>query len=112
MFNFFDMADNYTDRLVENYKQGKLVVDTVRVTDAVKDYETAVQHPEYDNGSWVIVETYDTKAEAEVGHAKWVATMTAAELPSELVDVSSSGIGQLYHAVGGETVFTRTPVKE
>ncbi len=111
MFNFFDMAGTYKDRVVDNYTQGSLVVDTARVTDAVKDYETAVMHPEYNNGGFVVVETYNTKAEAEVGHAKWVAAMTAAELPTELVDVSGSGIGELYHAFGGETVFPRTPVQ-
>ncbi len=95
MFNFMDMMGDYSDRKVDNFKQGKLTVDTARVTDAAKDYETAVKHPQYNDGAWVIVEIYDTKAEAQVGHDKWVKTMTTEPLPATLKDVSSAEIAEL-----------------
>jgi len=38
---------------------------------------------------------YDSAQEAEVGHAKWVAAMTAKELPDKLRDVGTAWIAVL-----------------
>ena len=87
MFDYFDMAYNYEDRKVANYTSGDvtLFVDTARVTDSSKPYETAISHPKYNHNKWVIVELYDTKEEAQIGHDKWVALMTAEILPEVLI---------------------------
>lgn len=95
MFNFFDMVGNYEERKVDRYESGFLVIDTAAVTDSEMPFETAVQHPKYNYGKWVIVETYMTKELAQEGHNRWVGTMTAEQLPDTLTDVSTAGVAQL-----------------
>jgi hypothetical protein len=103
MFNFFSMPDNYEQRKVANFKdENGLTVDTAAVTDSDKPYETGIQHPAYNDGSWVIVELYYTKAEAKIGHDKWVAFMTAEKLPDQLLDVSTSEIAELISIFGDD----------
>lgn len=103
MFDFFSMADNYEERKVARYdgKNG-LCVDTALVTDSEKDYETGITHPSYNEGSWVIVELYDTEEEAKAGHDIWVKRMTGKKLPGQLKDVSSCTIAELIDAVSSE----------
>jgi hypothetical protein len=91
MFNFFSMASDYDSRKVDRLDASWGFISTAYVNDADKPYETAVCHEEYNDGLHVIVETYDTKSEAQEGHNRWVETMTAAELPTELVDRGESG---------------------
>jgi len=95
MFDYFDMVGTYEQRVVDNYKDGDLVVDTCKVTDSRQPYETGVKHPRYSDGDWVIVEMYDTKAAAQKGHDKWVKIMTANNLPTSLSDVSTATISEL-----------------
>ena len=89
------MYGNYEQRKVANFKKGGLIVDTCLVTDSGKKYETGVIHPKYNKGDWVIVELYDTKKEAKLGHKKWVKLMTAKKLPKSLKDVSTAGVAKL-----------------
>lgn len=96
LFGFMDMADNYADRKVGRYEQDDLLVSTCLVTDADKPYETAVAHPEYNNGTIVIVETYDTKHQARIGHDKWLAKMTASELPESISDNNCCDVGKAF----------------
>lgn len=95
MFNFFEDMGNYSDRKVgrDNFDWG--FVSTAKVSDGRKPYETAVEHKEYNDGDMVIVDCYDTKEEAEKGHAKWVANMTDKTLPEKLVDCANAEIAQL-----------------
>jgi tRNA A37 methylthiotransferase MiaB len=92
MLNFLFSAP-YEERKVANYQDDAkgLVVDTCAVTDAAWNYETAIKHPEYKDGRFIIVAGYATKAEAEAGHAKWVKKMTAKSLPEYLDDCPSDG---------------------
>lgn len=100
MFKFFGMKTNYKERVVDNYKNGDLIVDTAAVTDADQPYETGIQHPSYNNNKWVIVELYDTKEEAQTGHDKWVKTMTQDVIPSKLTDVSTCEIIKFAKSLG------------
>ena len=84
------MIGTYEQRKVVCYEKGKLIVDTCRVTDSDKDYETGISHPRYNNRNWIIVELYDTKEQAATGHDKWVKVMTSEKLPEKLEDVSTS----------------------
>ena len=102
MFNFFDMTDNYEDRKVAAFENGDLFVSTVHVTDSTEPYETAVEHPKYNEGKLVIVEMYNTKEDSEAGHKKWVKLMTAKKLPEKLTDVSTSGVKQLLNYLDGQ----------
>jgi len=95
MFDFLSMADNYEDRAVACYEVGDLIIDTCLVTDSKQAYETGIKHPLYNDGTWVIVEMYDTAEEAQKGHDKWVEAMTKDKLPDSLTDVSTSGTKQL-----------------
>lgn len=101
MFGFLQDAGNYEQRKVgcDDFEWG--FISTAAVSDGAKPYETAVQHKQYGDGNMVIVEAYDTKAEATKGHAKWVATMTADVLPKVLKDCCNSDISQLGASLGG-----------
>lgn len=100
MFGFLGMIGNYEDRKVDRYEDDSmgLVVSTAMVTDSDRPYETAVAHPSYNGGDFVIVEIYDTKEDAQEGHNEWVAKMTADTLPNGLIDVSTSELAELCDA--------------
>lgn len=96
MLDFLSMASNREQCKVDNYEgEDGLVIDTCAVSDSEKPYETGVCHPAYNGGDWIIVELYDTKKEAQIGHMKWEKLMTADTLPENLTDVSSAKIAQL-----------------
>jgi hypothetical protein len=105
MFNFIGMIGNHKDRMVDQYDENGLFIDTAYVNDGEHPYETAVEHEKYNNGKMVIVEAYDTKEEAQIGHDKWVKTMTSGTLPKTLVDCRNSFISQLASEVGCDTEF-------
>ena len=111
LFDFLDMmaAGSYEERRVGRYDDENvgLMVSTASVNDGAHPFETAVAHPEYNDGAMVIVEAYDTKEDAKVGHERWVTTMIAKELPKQLVDCCNSEVGQLSSAAGCETVYPR-----
>ena len=107
LFGFMNMMDNYEERKVKNYTKDEVSIDTSAVSDSDKPFETGVTHPAYNNGKWVIVELYDTKEEAEIGHDKWVNIMTADQLPKVLKDISTCGIAKLYEAVGGDRKYNK-----
>ncbi len=104
LFDFLKDADNYEDRKVDRYdgKNG-LCIDTVRVSDSDKPYETGIKHLSYNDGDWVIVEMYDTKEDAQTGHDIWVKKMTADKLPDELVDMSLAEAATLSFEIGGKS---------
>ena len=75
LFDFFSMVDNYEERKVDRYEQGNMIIDTCAITDSDDPYETAIKHPSYNDGNWVIAETYPDKESAIEGHQKWVNLM-------------------------------------
>lgn len=75
---------------VARYEKDSLRVDTCGVTDSAQSFETAVQHPEYNNGKWVVVEMYTSREAAQSGHDRWVQIVTTDQLPKELRDVSTA----------------------
>lgn len=69
LFRFlYTTGDDYEDRLVENTKQGDYEIDTCFCNDTNK-YETGISKLKND---WIIVEEYNTKCDASIGHKKWV----------------------------------------
>lgn len=92
LFGFVGMLGTYEDRKVDSYEEGGVFVSTCSVTDSEKPYETAIGHPAYNAGELIIVELYDTKAEAQEGHDRWVQIMTKKDLPDELIDISTAGL--------------------
>ena len=97
----FSMMFNYEDRKVDRYEDGVMVISMAAVDDSDKPYETAVAHPNYNDGKFVIVSTYDSRLEAEIGHQAWVQIMTAETLPVTLNDVSTAFVTALMDAIGG-----------
>lgn len=101
MFDFYDTQGTYEQRKVENTVIGETTIDTAAVTDSSKPYETGIEDPNYNNGKWVIVELYDTKEEALIGHNKWV-DLFKTNPPKQLKDVSTATIVNTIKALGGE----------
>jgi hypothetical protein len=107
MLEFLDMMGNYEQRKVDRFEKDALIIDTASVTDGEHPYETGVCHPKYNDGDWVIVESYDTNEDARAGHARWVARMTGDNLPDSLDECSNAEIGRHAAAVGCKTSFAR-----
>ena len=109
MFNFLQDMGNYESRKVDrwNSKDKTKMVSTAAVSDGRKPYETAVEHPAYNDGKMVIVECYNTKEEAQAGHDKWLNLMLTNKLPSVLEDCANCEISQLIDAIGGDMAFER-----
>lgn len=81
-----------------------MVVDTCGgINDSKHEYETAVAHPSYNDGKWIVVEGYDTEEEARDGHEKWVKIMTAESLPSILNDVSTATTAKICEEFNGKS---------
>ena len=105
--DFFQDMDNYEERKVANTDIGDITVDTARVSDGRQSYETALAHPEYNEGKWIIVEAYDTKKEARAGPQRWVKNVKADQLPDPIQDCCNAGIMELATAVGVDSSFPR-----
>lgn len=102
MFEFLTMEGNYEERKVENTKINGVEIDTAAVTDSEQPYETGIKSEIYGDGGWVIVELYDSKEEAYVGHGKWVEKFRDKnEFPDQLEDVSSCELAKLCRAAEG-----------
>lgn len=97
MFDFLglNMFGTYDQRKVDrnNYDWG--FISTAEVTDGNQPYETAVSHKRY-GSNIIVVESYDTKEQAKIGHEKWVKIMTAEKLPDTLTECYNSTISNLY----------------
>lgn len=92
MFDFLSMMDNYESRKVANDIINDAVIDTAAVNDSRQPYETAIRHPDYNDGKWIIVELYPTRKAAAEGHKRWVERF-ASGLPKHLADVNSCDLG-------------------
>ena len=100
IFNFLS-ADPYEERKVDNTIVNLAEIDTVAINDSNKPFETAIKHPNYNNNEWIVVEMYDTKEEAQIGHNKWV-VLFREKLPDKLVDVSTSMAAELRDVLGSD----------
>ena len=101
LFDFLNMP-SYDQRKIGRHEEENLIVSTVTVTDSAAGHETAVSHPDYNNGSYIVVEEYYTREDATIGHEKWVKLMTSEDRPKELKDVSTCEIAKLFKAVSGK----------
>ena len=111
MFNFMSDADNYEERKIDRYDGEGFCIDTCAVSDGEKPYETAIQHPEYNDGDWIVVEAYNTPLAAQKGHKRWIEIMTSDHLPDSLKDCGNAEIAQLLEEVGGTMEFPRKEEK-
>ena len=104
MFNFLNMMGNYEDRCIDCYdiEESDVFISTAEVTDGKCFYETAVAHPEYNDGELIIVEAYDIKEQAQNGHNKWVELMTGDNLPDSLKDCGNAELSSFIEDSFGE----------
>lgn len=103
----------YQQRNVDWFDGGpSFFIDTSAVYDAIQPFETAVKHPRYNDGKLIIVESYNTRDEARLGHQKWVKIMTG-PLPDKLVDCANAHIADLMRKLGqgDQLIFPITPEK-
>lgn len=101
---FFDPKLSYDNRVVGRFDKGKLSVSTAWVNDGLKEFETAIMHPAYNDGQWVIVESYESTEEAKAGHDRWVTKMTTKPLPEELTDICNTELSKLIEEMNGKPV--------
>ena len=93
MLGFLDMAGNYNERVVKNDKTDDFTLDTALVTDRSWRYETAVEHKDFNNGDWIVLEGADTKEDAIKVHEKWLSKLANNDV-NELIDCY---LGETYH---------------
>jgi len=91
----FGMVGNYEERKVANNKVKDAEIDTAAVTDSAHPFETAVKHPRFYDGKWIVVEMYDTKEASQAGHDKWVKVFNKKKLPASLRDVSTCSVAKM-----------------
>jgi len=103
MFNFFSMADNYEDRKIDNTIINETEIDTVAVYDSEQPFETGIKSSLYNDNQWIIVEMYDTKEEAIIGHKKWCLMFESKKFPPHLEDVSTAEIKILADAFSNKS---------
>ena len=110
MFDFLQDADNYDERKVGRFEdeRRRTFVSTAEVSDGFKAYETAVAHPEFNDGAMVIVEAYETKAAAKLGHKRWQRKVEGDKLPDPLIDIANCPLGAM-QTIGGRTHARQRP---
>lgn len=92
---------------IGRYENGKLFVDTCKVWDSEEPYETAIKHPDYNNGQIIIVDTYLDKESAQIGHKEWIKTITSDNPPDELIDVSKCTLAKMINKLGDPMIYKR-----
>ena len=97
MFSFLSMFEDYETRKVARWdnEAGDKFVSTASVDDSKQPYETAIRHPQYNDGKVIIVGIYNTKEEALAGHKDWVQLMVSDTLPDIIEDVSTADVALL-----------------
>lgn len=106
LLKFLEMEGDYDSRKVDRIEDDKgMVISTARVIDGEFPYETAIKHPRYHDGLWIIVEAYETKERAEVGHKKWVRKMTGKKLPASLTDCANANIAAFGASLGMDLTY-------
>lgn len=99
-------------RLVyEDAKRG-LFVSTATVSDGIKPHETAIEHPRYRGGKYmIIVEAYDTEEEATAGHDKWLRAVLNDTLPAVIEDCCNNPLALKGREIGMQTRWPREDVQ-
>ncbi len=110
MFDFLTGIDDHDKRKVERIEAVdcdgvKYILDTARVTDCPKyPYETAISHPSYDDGKFVILQQYKDKESARLGHFAWADIFSSKELPDTLINCSAGEFAEMFLGVEGRIV--------
>lgn len=80
--NIFGAEDRRKNALTKETKE--FTVDTCLAGDT-GCWETGICSDKFNHGEWVIVDEYETRKKAKVGHEKWIKHMKTN--PKELTDI-------------------------
>ena len=84
------------------FEKDNIIVSTVEINDTPGfTYETAIAHPSYNNGEFVIVQLYKTEEETIIGHENWVTKMMQKKLPEVLIEVGECQITKMEDSACG-----------
>lgn len=72
LYGIVTMDGNYEERKVANDKRERFTLDTALVTDRPWTYETAVQHEDFNDNDWIILDGTNDLDEAKEIHQKWL----------------------------------------
>jgi hypothetical protein len=78
----------------------KMFVSTIFAGDTNR-YETAIAHPFYNDGTLIVVGSWDDEEDARHGHKYWVERVVLDAMPNPLTDVSTSETALLLDAFDG-----------
>ena len=113
MFEFINDLNNYEARCIARDDFDWGFISTASVSDGRHPHETAIRSNEYappddldERNKIIIVEAYDSVADAKAGHAKWIDIMNN-NPPQELVDCCNAGIGELIEKISGAPTEVR-----
>lgn len=68
-----EMAGTYDQRnICHDVTSNKFEIDTSIVTDRTYKYESAVSHPEFNRGAWVILDSAPDEESAKVMHQSFI----------------------------------------
>lgn len=103
IFDFL-LSAPYEDRAVARWANDdeSAVVDTCKVVDGKLPVETAVCHPDYNDGDWMIVEAYASIEAALVGHERWVRLVQSDELPDVIADCCNAHCASFAEELSGD----------
>ena len=105
--NILSMKGTYEERKVDNtILDNGFTIDTVKVFDNPHPYETAVIHDQYYDCDWSVIEEYDTKEEAVIGHKKWIKIFQG-ELPEFIEDISTSKYAEAIRTTEGRIIHKK-----
>jgi hypothetical protein len=111
-FDFLEMANTYEDRKIDCTEINEVVIDTCAVTDSDDPYETGICSKHYNDGKWIIVQTYSSKQQAEEGHKEWITVFKNKDkFPETLKNVSSCVFAKLLRLVEGKEHLIKTKTK-
>ena len=90
-----EISKNYEERKVDFFNNGVCEVSTVSVTDGNLEFETAISHPNYNDGELIVIQAYATKELAQKGHDNWIKIMTSDSLPDKIRDCGNFFMSQI-----------------
>jgi len=92
MIDWFNMINDYHQRLVLNTKGPDWELDTAAVFDREWEYEVGFRSPHFYNGNWIIIGSTSSKEAAYALHNSFVDNFFKNGLPKVLKDIDNGGV--------------------
>ena len=85
-----ESPEEFAKRQVRKNTIVDCIISTVNVTEGKRPFETAISHPNYNGGDWMVIEAYDKRKTALSGHKKWVNLIRKEGLPKSFPHCTNS----------------------